>query len=522
MHLSHHHRPPRALLQTDRARRDEHGYVLVTFALLLIPLLLMAGLSVDVGGWYSRASDIQKATDAAALAGVVWLPNVGLARTYAQEAAARNGYTNGVNGVTVTVEPIGDRRLKVTINDPAVGSTFWQGITKKTISLSRDASAEYVLPVPLGSPDYHYGNDPLDSTYTQPNLWGNIHGVKTNNAKGDAYAASCRGADNCNATTNQNPNYRAGGYLYTIDVPTGGIANMNVQVYDAGLYTRNDETLETGDTEYTGTGTTNTVYTFYDVDTTPLDVSDNPIAGSTTCPTGPPGAGTGPRTVSIPQETASTTYENKWVTICGRTTTMPAGRYLLRVQTTGNGSAANRYSLKVTSSGTAKARIAGYGDMSMYNNISSGTSGSDVTANFYLAEVDPVHKGKTFRISLYDPGEVTKTTSTTGKGTIKIIGVDGNVVSSCVGLTDSTTSTFTSGATLSPCQFDSAVLGAPKYDGQWVTLNIPIPNTYSCTLGTIPGCWWKIRYVINGQANDTTTWSAQVIGDPVHLIDPDT
>lgn len=35
---------------------------------LLIPLLLMVGLSVDVGSWYNRSSDIQKAADAAALA----------------------------------------------------------------------------------------------------------------------------------------------------------------------------------------------------------------------------------------------------------------------------------------------------------------------------------------------------------------------------------------------------------------------------------------------------------------------
>ena len=29
----------------------------------------------------------------------------------------------------------------------------------------------------------------------------------------------------------------------------------------------------------------------------------------------------------------------------------------------------------------------------------------------------------------------------------------------------------------------------------------------------------EFYYIIDGQGNDTTTWAAQVIGDPVHLIE---
>jgi hypothetical protein len=36
----------------------------------------------------------------------------------------------------------------------------------------------------------------------------------------------------------------------------------------------------------------------------------------------------------------------------------------------------------------------------MFNNQLS------VNPNFYLAQVDPIHKGKTFLVSLYDPGEI--------------------------------------------------------------------------------------------------------------------
>lgn len=70
-------------------------------------------------------------------------------------------------------------------------------------------------------------------------------------------------------------------------------------------------------------------------------------------------------------------------------------------------------------------------------------------------------------------------------------------------------------------QLNSEYYGV-KFNGAFVALAVPIPTTYNCTLGTLPGCWWKIRYIINGQANDTTTWSADIIGDPVHLIEDGT
>ena len=511
--IRHHH--PR-LLPTNAVRhRRQGGYVMVTTALLLIPLLLMAGLSVDVGNWYSNTSNIQKAADAAALAGVVWLPDTASAITFAEAAAKRNGYEDGVNNVTVKVERVGDRRLRVTIKDSQVGSFFYQNLGGNKISLTRTGTAEYVLPVPLGSPDNRFGNDLSLPAAQRPNLWGNIHGVKTDSQKGDAFAPACDGGDHCTigSGTKENASYRSGGYLYTIDV-ANSTTGFDLQIYDAGLAPRSAETVDTGDTNYTsGNGTTRTVWTFYKADSTDLVVDDNPIATSTSCPTSPAGN----RRWDIAENASDTTYKNKWVSLCKNDGTMTPGRYLLRVQTTGTGSAANRYAIRVLSTSTAKPRIAGFGDMSMYNNIATST-GTDVSAKFYLAEVDQIHRGKTFRISMYDPGEVTKVTNTTGKGTVKVIVPGNTVATSCTGTTDSTASTFTSGATLAPCQFDSAVNGSAKYNGSWVTLDIKIPATYTCTMNTIPGCWWKIEYVINGQANDTTTWAAQVIGDPVHLV----
>ena len=102
MSFSHHRpgRPARPARPTRSGGRRDGGYVLAKFALLLVPLLLMTGLSVDVGYWYNRASDIQKAADAAALAGVVWMPGDPAS---ARAAAVATLHKNGID--TSKVQP---------------------------------------------------------------------------------------------------------------------------------------------------------------------------------------------------------------------------------------------------------------------------------------------------------------------------------------------------------------------------------------------------------------------------------
>ncbi|MCU1455060.1 MAG: hypothetical protein JWN46_3206 [Acidimicrobiales bacterium] len=505
-----HHQPRsrrRLTLATTRRAQQERGYVVVMFAVLLVPLLLMVGLAVDVGYWYNHASDIQKAADAAALAGVVWLPDAAKAQSYALEAAKRNGYEDGVNSVTITVTRVSgsSRQLRVAISDPSVGSFLFSHLGGRNIGITRSAVAEYVLPVPLGSPNNTFGNDPSTPASTWPNLWGNIHGPGTDTTNGDAFATQCRGSHNCGGISNTS--YRPGGYLYAIDVPAG-VTNMDVQVYDANLAARSAETVETGDTKYTSTGTITTNWTFYNQDSTALDPNDNPTAASAGI------CSSGAGSWSLLENASDATYKNKWVSLCKVSGTVTAGRYMLRVATAGTGAGANRYAIRVLSSSSAQARLSGYGDMSIYNNVNAGN------ATFYLAEVDPAFKGQTFEINMYDPGEVSKfADGSGGDGTIQVISPSGSVAPTCAGTTPSPLSSFGSSATLSPCAFQTASAGTARYNGYWVTLDVPIPANYTCTLGSIPGCWWKIKYVINGQANDTTTWSAAVLGNPVHLID---
>src|SRR6478735_914692 len=129
-------------------RRDEDGYVLALTALVILPLMLISAMAVDFGAWYTQGSRMQKAADAAALAGVVWLPDLTEATDVAKDAAKANGYDDALANVTVTVTKLSDNELKVDIRDTA-GKVYLAKWVKNSVTINRTATAKYVLPVPL-------------------------------------------------------------------------------------------------------------------------------------------------------------------------------------------------------------------------------------------------------------------------------------------------------------------------------------------------------------------------------------
>jgi Flp pilus assembly protein TadG len=86
--------------------RDERGQAVVLVALCMTVLMGFLGFAVDVGLLFIEKRKVQEAADIAAVAGAAEL-NYGDWTAAAQAAAAQNGFTNGVNGVTVTVNPSG-------------------------------------------------------------------------------------------------------------------------------------------------------------------------------------------------------------------------------------------------------------------------------------------------------------------------------------------------------------------------------------------------------------------------------
>ncbi|HYI62050.1 MAG TPA: pilus assembly protein TadG-related protein [Acidimicrobiales bacterium] len=505
------HRPRRRVLATQRSER---GYVLVEFALLLVPLLLMAGLSVDVGSWYNRASNIQKAADAAALAGVVWLPNETKAAEAAIVAAERNGFENGVDNVSVSVERVGERRLRVTIADGRVESFFFQSLGGRTIALERRGTAEYILPVPLGSPENRLGNDP--ATGFNPRLWASISAPYTDKANGDPFATKCGVGDSGNGCSPANAEYRSSGYLYVVDVPAVSNRNLTVQIYDAGNYQRSDyPRVETADN-----GDVNTQFELFRPDPTPLDPYDG--LTSTFSMSGSCNGGLG--RWRIGNEASSGTYKNRWVTLC-TINNVPEGRYLMQVKSSGitgytdtsAQSGWNQFSIKANLSGAGvQPSLYTIGDLSLFNNL-PGTSGT-FSSTFFLAEIEPIHRGKTLEISLFDPGDGTDPNSGTASTYRMNVLKPGGATSSCAYQTRGAAS-FTNLAT---CSIVTRQSRSNAYNGQWLDIQLPIPDTYACTTD----CWWKIRYdfqnITTGYSpNDRTVWAARIIGDPVHLVEED-
>jgi len=85
-----------------RRLTDESGQALIVTALCMTCLFGCVALATDVGIMLHEKRLLQIAADSAAVAGAAEI-NYGDVSTAAQAAAAQNGFTNGTNGATITV-----------------------------------------------------------------------------------------------------------------------------------------------------------------------------------------------------------------------------------------------------------------------------------------------------------------------------------------------------------------------------------------------------------------------------------
>ncbi|HZP24997.1 MAG TPA: pilus assembly protein TadG-related protein [Terriglobales bacterium] len=84
-------------------RGDDEGQALVLTALGVMMLLMMAAIGLDVGYLHYEKQQMQKAADAAAIAAATTLAYSGDYTDAALHDSAANGFINGTNNVTVTV-----------------------------------------------------------------------------------------------------------------------------------------------------------------------------------------------------------------------------------------------------------------------------------------------------------------------------------------------------------------------------------------------------------------------------------
>lgn len=503
----------------DKGRNEDGGFTLPFIAATLVLLLGMSAFAVDLGWFYLNGSRIQRAADSSALAGVVFLPSdIGNVSAKAVDGANANGYNIGtVNGIAVagggpdslTWTPLADNRLQVTVT-ATVDTFFLKVLGFDQLTMTRTATAQYVKPVPLGAPANCIGIGQTSlpatglnsaattgspspyqhcQTYTQ-NFWSAINGLQTAKENGDPYATNCGYQCSGNNAAEHDPYY-----YFAVDVPAGQTW-VDVYLYDAGFYHRNSfaETGDYGTLVASSTGGTNMNFALFRPDVTPLIPEDNSVAVS---------CSNGSNTLSINSESNSGDFRNRWYRMC-RINNLVEGIYVLRVSNGGNTlGGTNSYSIFVNSSNfnaSNPVRVYSINEMGIFTNAPSGT------ATVYIAEVDPVHANKTLQLRFFDPGEGA------GDASMTVLAPPGTGAISCAW---TATNLVAGGGPNSgnSCTINSTVGGVAQYDGEWITMQIGIPATYSCTTD----CFWKMNLALN-TSHDRTTWEAKVIGNPVALV----
>lgn len=489
--------------ERQRSRRlwsDERGAALPLIAGALALLLGLSAFAVDLGWLYLNRARLQRAADAAALAGVIHLPsNTEAVDMDTASAAAANGFPVGGN-TSLSWTALDDNKLQVTMGSTAPGF-FSRVMGFETFSLSATATAEYVKPVPMGSPSSCFGvggnmsssvlnNAGLGhcSSFTQ-NFWAAINGPLTAKEHGDPFAVRCYEVSSGSCSGGSNSDYRAAGYYYAVEIPSGK-NSFTVKLYDAGFYARRNFQTETGDGDglaASANGGMTTHYQLYAPDSTPLDPTDNSsISGCS---------------LTIRSGQSSGTYKNRWVDLCTVSPPSEGGLYVLRVWSTENQGGNNSYSIGVTTNPAsgARARVYGINDMSIFTN---GTTG---TATVYLAEIDPIHAGKKLELRFYDPGE------NNNNAWVEVKRPDGTTPN-CSWFSEDDGGTQTDSGS-GQCRIQSTISGNARFNGQWLTAIIDIPSTYTCSTD----CFWKMALDMDG-SQDRTTWTARVIGNPVRLV----
>jgi Flp pilus assembly protein TadG len=239
--------------------RSELGASALVVAVFVAGLALpLAAISVDIARWYVELERVQAAADAAATAGVTYLPDdLASARARAIAIAEDNGYPD--DGNTYVRVEVGERptQLKVTVGS-RIPNNFAAAIGILDTTLARSAVADYNGPAPMGSPCNTMGNEPPGSTgagpvvsqlsvppgancSSSPAFWANIAGPDWPKGNGDQFMTrSCdTGVDGC--VDGRNTDFDPLGYFYLVRVAEEAEGRpIEVQIYDPAFVAQGD------------------------------------------------------------------------------------------------------------------------------------------------------------------------------------------------------------------------------------------------------------------------------------------
>jgi len=586
-------RPIRSVLLRVRAR-SEGGYAVILTSLLLVPLMGFAGFAVDVGSWYAQASSIQRAADAASLAGVVWQPDFATAEDAARNAAERNGYVHGVDGVTVEVIDTGVNQIQVVITDTDV-EMYFASLFLDEVQIARSATSEYVKSVPMGSPENFLGNDPIEGE--SPNLWLATFGPQTSKRSGDRYHTEvCGGAIFC--TGSANDEFDLDGYFFTLNVGSVQAASLNVELFDIvhhnygdhcnasflfadgavageawysgnikGLGDYAEERYEVGGSGNPGgaawcpgdnglSGNYEMTVIVREPDNTPFDLKDNPVVcwsrwgnnqpsdqgdfatdlqsdtGDQPSGSGAAGSATAPAVNSV----VFRDYFREWVNVCS-IASPEVGDYVIQIRTNADSvdptqwdasistQGRNRYSMRAgfgavsSASYGSNVSLSANGRLPMFVNVPPGAAStcSGSPTCFYIARVTPEYAGQQLQLDVFDLTDGSSINVTfsppadSGLGTFTACDfIFYNENGSVTDLNESNcTATYAANSQLSN----------GGSNGDSIAAIIDVPVGYTCNDASSFGCWVTAELTFNGTPSDTTTWSAELTGDPIRLVE---
>lgn len=619
---------------TPRGRRltGQDGYVAAMTALLLLPLMAFTAMAVDAGSWYAQGAEQQRTADAAALAGVVYMPDFGRAQSTALEVATKNGYDSTTNAV-ITVTPTASNRLRVSIQSQ--GEVFFGPAVGKTEqTITRAATAEFLVTIPMGSPLNFSGIDPeianaSGGTGNNPSFWNNSAGRTTNKVSGDRFTAGNGSGvfqGNC-ASPITNCDYDDNGYVFVNKVESVN-GPLNIQVYDpaavdvgdfcnAGnssgggdklMQVTNGPPSETARiaTQFATAGITatpsgsplnvatrwgrisqqpnaaaqtqarrycngdwingwntstpsqnfKTTWIVRAPDNTPLDYLDNPpicaitfdsysgsIFNKISATTNPLWNTSGAAQTATEKVPFWHHFRN-WFTICNVPTPV-VGNYVIQVRNNANTTNLGSTPQTTASPGLNIGTLGGpgattAGDVHNRFSIRAGWGGQTPQASppttpwsqglsvyaeskypiytnqgnqlttFYLSRITPEYAGSRIRLNLWDIGDGANVNLN-----IRPPAESPTAFTGCTWQRDNTNYPFSVGAGCSVNGLTSA-----NFNGRLTSATLNIDPGYTCNVADPLGCWFLIDITpVSGNPNDTTTWSADVLGNPLHLVE---
>lgn len=369
-------------MSEQHTTKGQRGYVLALTACLFPFLLAFTAMVVDIGTWYVQAQANQRAADAAALAGVVWLPDMAKAEAVARQTAEKNGLYDTFNA-TILVDRPSENQLRVRVG--TASRLFFGRLFLNEFAITRSSLAEYTPPVALGSPKNSLGTGNLgapDFPGGGDGFWLAASGFCSVAENGDLrlarFSAAYRGSGvpawypaaqapyppSCPSSTAAaippNPMY-TGQYAFAIEVPPSLTGQITVQAFDPiydPWYRSSDGTRSPTDREYArlphnsgnpGNSPPSRFQTHFTLrrphgfDTTPFNPFDNPVVAISRNPrtveaANPSSAG-GPLNPSLDTWGGwrnRTTYfgSPRWVNLWGPFTPPGPGTYYLTVTTT--------------------------------------------------------------------------------------------------------------------------------------------------------------------------------------------